>query len=900
MISILTDTRARLVIWPWVIAALFAVPSFSAESLPGTGPLELARDDEVVHARCMKQVTGYFQRRIAEARESRRRTFKPDFSSVENYEKSMEPYRVRCRKLLGLANAKAESYPTVEVVGEGADCCIERVTIPFGGPFKGNASPRSWPLHARGLMIRPNGSGHRQAVIVCPDADIWPERVVGLVEGGQTPGWLSSLLAEGAIVFVIQSIERLSDQNYCISLNKKDRRHVLYRLAYPVGRTMPGLDVQDAKIVIDYLVSRPDVDADRIVIAGIGQGGMTALYTAAVDRRVSTAVVVDYFQDRDRCWEEPVDRRLCGQLSQFGDAELAAMVAPRRLWIVQTQDSSIADDRVTSEARRAQHFFDELDKGQQFAVRSIDTAENAPARRLLPDVRIDPDTARAWRDPHFGERLSYLHRLMERSEAERQARWNLTDCEPAEFGRIRAGMLKDYRELVGHVACDDVPLNPKTELALETDRYKLYRITLDVTEGVEVYGNLLVPNDIRGRRAAVICQHGLSGTPEMTTGLGMTGDTPYHEFARCLAEHGYVVFSPYLMQRKTDEINKLVRMADAVGMMRVAMPVAKTNRIIDFLEGLPFVDGKRIGYYGLSYGGYSAIWISPLAPRLAAVVISGHFNDWRSKITNDTLRTSYLWHPDEDFYNWNILHRFTHPELIAIAAPRPACVEFAQRDGITTPEWTAYAWKQVVGWRDHLGFSDRVELVHFDGVHEIQAIGTTDFLDRFLRPSRPVGRDYGDTSSAAGLWTRYPHAARAEKPFVTQVLDSADESRITGRFWIPSGGGTLNGMAVKLSRVGRPGTLEIRFGSRIGKQDFGIGKLQAEQVPTAPKASWHEVGIVPRAVREGQLVYFEIRSTDGTSPENQYTVYGPRPIGGKDFPERFGLSYRVLLDSSRK
>jgi dienelactone hydrolase len=454
-------------------------------------------------------------------------------------------------------------------------------------------------------------------------------------------------------------------------------------------------------------------------------------------------------------------------------------------------------------------------------------------------------------------------------------------------------MLSDYRQLIGEVPSGDVPLNPKTELALETDRYKLYRVTLDVTEGVEVYGNLLVPNGLRDRRAAVICQHGLSGTPEMTTGLGMTQDTAYHEFARCLAEHGYVVFSPYLMQRQTDEINRLVRMADAVGMMRVAMPVAKTNRIIDFLEELPFVDGKRIGYYGLSYGGYSAIWISPLAPRLAAVVISGHFNDWRSKITNDTLRTSYLWHPDEDFYNWEILPRFTHPELMAMAAPRPTCVEFAQRDGITTPEWTAYAWKQVVRWRDHFGFTDRVELDHFDGVHEIHAIGTTDFLDRFLRPSRPVGRDYGDAVSPNDPSTRYPHASRAEEPFVAQVLDSTAESRISGRFWIPDGAGTLNGIAVRISRSGQPGTLEIRFGSRIGDQDLGIGRLPAEQVPVDEKASWHEVRIAPRDVRDGQLVYFELRSTDGTSPQNQYTVYGPRPIGGKDFPKSFGLSYRV-------
>ena len=805
--------------------------------------------------------------------------------------------------MLGLVDAKAGVRETVvDLVAEKPGCRIERVTIPI---VEG--------LSARGLMISPSGSERRPAVVVCPDADTWPERFLGLADGPRTPSWLSSLLGSGAAVFVVQSIERLDDHPYCQTTNGKDRRKVLYRLGYPVGRTMPGLDVQDVTAAIDYLASRSDVDSGRIGLAGVGQGGMTALYTAAIDLRVSTAVVIDYFQKRDRCWEEPVDRRICGQLLEFGDAELAAMVAPRRLSIIRTEESSIAGERIASEIDRARSFYDELGSAECLSVVSVDRRETALARWLLPhpesstagpawtETCVAPHEARSRRDLHFEERLKFLRRLIDESEASREARWKLTECPPGDFEGVKGEMLDDYRRLVGHVPSGDVPLNPKTELALRTDRYKLYRITLDVTEGVEVYGNLLVPNDIRDRRAAVICQHGLSGTPEMTTGLGMTGDTPYHEFARCLAEHGYVVFSPYLMQRETGEINKLVRMADAVGMMRVAMPVAKTNRIIDFLQGLPFVDGKRIGYYGLSYGGYSAIWISPLAPRLAAVVISGHFNDWRSKITDDTRQTSYLWHPDEDFYNWDILHRFAHPELIAMTAPRPACVEFAQRDGITTPEWTAYAWKQVVRWRDHWGLTDRVELVHFDGVHEIQAIGTTDFLDRFLRPSRPVGRDYEDTISTGGFVTRYPHAGPAEKPFVSQVLDSAAESRIAGRFWIPEGGGgALNGMAVKLSRVGQPGRLEIHFGSRAGNQDFGIGELPTEQVSIGETASWHEVRIAPRAVEGGQLVYFEIRCTDGTSPEDQYAVYGPRPIGGKGFGGQFGLSYRVLLDSSKE
>ena len=462
-------------------------------------------------------------------------------------------------------------------------------------------------------------------------------------------------------------------------------------------------------------------------------------------------MVVDYFQERDRVWEEPVDRRLPSRLLEFGDAELAALVAPRRLVIVRSSDSPVAEHRTSAEVLRAARFYHGLKRLDRLRIESTLPGESPASRAAFrigqalelppggngapwPTIDIPLDNAKALRDRHFDERLEYLRRLIDASEAKRLVRWKLASRPRSDFDGIKTAMLDDYRQLVGEVSTADTPINARSELVLSTDRYQAYRVMLDVTGRVEVYGNLLVPRAIEGRAAAVICQHGLNGTPEMITGLGMTADTPYHEFGRQLAEKGYVVFAPYLLHRTTPDINVLVRQADAVGMMRVAMPVAKTDRVIDFLETLPFVDSARIGYYGLSYGGYSAIWISPLVERLEAVVISGHFNDWRSKITNDTRRTSYLWHPDEDFYNWNILHRFTHPELIAMTAPRAVCVEFAERDGITTPEWTEYAWAQVLAWRDRLGLEDRVVMARFDGVHEVRAVESVDFLDRFLRP----------------------------------------------------------------------------------------------------------------------------------------------------------------------
>ncbi len=851
--------------------------------LAGTEPLAVRDDVGKIASAHIEQVIGYFRQRITKARDLRDSRWQPDFASHETYEQSIASHRVNCRAMLGLVDCTVHAADArSELVAESESCRIEQITIPM---FSG--------LSARGLLFSPTADGRHPVVVVCADATEWPEQFAGLSGEGNPPVWLGRLLASGAIVYLPQSIERLYDHPYCKTTNNKDRRMILYRLGYCVGRTMPGLDVQETLAAIDCLAERSDVDPASIGLVGIGQGGMTALFTAALDRRVRAAAVADYFETHDRCSDEPVDRRLPGRLQEFGDAELAALIAPRPLWVVCSQGSPTSTQSVTYEARRAARFYDglkaasqltllpEVADGEVVAVAASHVGDalalpKAPGGAIVAAVRVPEDRVRAVRDEHFEERIEYLRELVEQSEAKRENRWPVTARPASDFKDTQAAMLADYQKLVGNVPTKDTPLRPRMELVLDADRYKAYRVMLDVTEGVELYGNLLVPKNISGRVPAVIAQHGLSGTPEMVTGLGQKADTVYHEFGRHLAEHGYVVFAPLIVHRRpTKGLNDQVRLADAVGMMRVAMAVAKTQRAIDFLQTLPSVDPERIGYYGLSYGGYSALWIAPLVDRLKVIVPSGHFNDWRSKITADTTATSYLRHPDEDFYNWDVLRRFTHVELITMAAPRPVCIEFGQRDGITTPEWTAYAWKQMVAVRDHLGLADRIELAHYDGTHEIHGVETFDFLNRFLRPERTVGRD-GDA-------------------LVEHVLDRRDGSHIGGRFWIPTGAKELRGMAVRLSRVGKPGPLEVRFGTAPGKQDLGVATLPADAAPPS-RQTWCTLQIGPQAVRPGQLVYFEIGCAQGAAPSDHYIVYAPRPLGGTHWGDGFGLSYRVLTD----
>merc|ERR1711964_204636 len=68
-----------------------------------------------------------------------------------------------------------------------------------------------------------------------------------------------------------------------------------------------------------------------IGVAGYGEGGLIAFYAAAIDDRISATLVSGYFGPREAMHQEPVYRNVYGLLRDFGDADIASLIAPRRL-----------------------------------------------------------------------------------------------------------------------------------------------------------------------------------------------------------------------------------------------------------------------------------------------------------------------------------------------------------------------------------------------------------------------------------------------------------------------------------------------------------------------------------------------------------------------------------------
>ncbi len=59
-----------------------------------------------------------------------------------------------------------------------------------------------------------------------------------------------------------------------------------------VGRTLWGMMLRDDLMALDYLVSRPEVDANRIAVTGMSMGATRSWWLMALDERIKTGVAI--------------------------------------------------------------------------------------------------------------------------------------------------------------------------------------------------------------------------------------------------------------------------------------------------------------------------------------------------------------------------------------------------------------------------------------------------------------------------------------------------------------------------------------------------------------------------------------------------------------------------------
>ncbi|MEZ6138003.1 MAG: dienelactone hydrolase family protein [Pirellulaceae bacterium] len=745
----------------------------SGNELEGTTPLTMDGD---IAAQMVAGVDRFLLQELEHSVDLREKHWQPDLSSAAAYQASLQPNRERLTHILG-AGDQRKTFGALEYVSSTARSHVLHV----GEGYQVYAV--RWPvlgnMHGEGLWLVPAGEAVA-SVIAIPDADHSAEMICGLQAGLPADlQYARQLAINGCRVLIPTVINRdYRPRNGRASMTN---REYLYRSAYVLGRHLIGYEVQKVLAAVDWFANA-QTEQLPIGVIGHGEGGMLAFYAGALDTRIDAVCVSGYVGSRQDIWQQPLSRNVFGLLEQFGDAELASMIVPRPLIVdghgaptlelpseggapavlkqptdaevaaelvrlkklIEPLNVSITHVRTEGMPRAAVHpnalqaFYQQLSQRQQFR---IDT-------ELLA---APPADAAMWANERqsrqFQEIEEHNERQLEASADIRRGFMNLGNrLADKPDGRFKLDMsspdayqtsvepYRDYfrEEIIGHFDYPLMEFNPRSRILYDKPTWTGYEVVLDVFPHVFAYGILCLPKDLKPgeKRPVVVCQHGLEGRPQDT----IDGDhAAYHDFAAKLAERGYITFAPQNLYIGKDDFRTLQRKAYPLKKTLFSIIVPQHQQIVNWLKTQPNVDSERIAFYGLSYGGKSAMRIPPLVPDYCLSICSADFNDWVDKNASTRENYSYVWTGEYEIFEFDLGTKFNYAEMAALIAPRPFMVERGHFDMVGVDERVAAEFAKVrFLYGAKLGIPDRCAIEWFIGPHTIHGQGTFEFLDRHL------------------------------------------------------------------------------------------------------------------------------------------------------------------------
>ncbi|MFL6305471.1 MAG: dienelactone hydrolase family protein [Candidatus Sulfotelmatobacter sp.] len=745
--------------------------------LPGTVPLTMDGD---LAAQMVAGIRQYLQRQTGRLVAERAKLWDWETVSPDQHEHAIAAHRESLRRIIGVVDVRVAagapeligtvSAPAQIAAGPGYKVFLVR------WPVLPRASADGRELEAEGLLLQPEGTPMAR-VVALPDADWTPEMAIGLAPGVPAPAQFARRLAESGCEVIVPLLLNREDTFSGIpgvAMTNMPHREWIYRMAYEVGRHIIGYEVQKVLAAVDWFELENLDHKVPIGVMGYGEGGLLALYCAAIDTRIDATVVSGYFQPREELWQEPIYRDIWSFSREFGDAELAALIAPRALMIEASHGPEIGGPPLATEERkpyacpngtlttpsleevkrevtRARSFF--RAQGAESKLQLFVSGEGkglpgsaavlqAYLQALDAEKRATPSAALQsaihWSyDPlprlrrQFNQMVDFTQALARSSAERRRQFWSKADPSSLERWKQTTRFYRKYiwDEVIGRMPSPSLPPNPQSRLVLDEPSFRGYEVVLDVWPGIFAYGILLLPEDMKAheRRAVVVCQHGLEGRPQDVADPRID-DHFYHHFAVSLAEQGFITFAPQNPYIGKDEFRIIQRMGHPQKLALYSFILGQHEQILNWLIAQPFVDPERIGFYGLSYGGKTAMRVPPLLDRYALSICSGDFNEWVWKTTTVADPHSYLLTAEYDMYEFNFANIVNYADLANLMAPRPFMVERGHEDIVGTDTWVAYEYAKVREFYDKMGIGDKTEIGFFNGPHTIHGVETFRFL----------------------------------------------------------------------------------------------------------------------------------------------------------------------------
>lgn len=154
--------------------------------------------------------------------------------------------------------------------------------------------------------------------------------------------------------------------------------NILARYLFASGTTWPGILFYDDRRAVDYLLTRPEVDADRIGCMGLSLGGFRSAHLFGLDPRLKVAVVAGWMTTypgqinnhlSHHTWMIYVPR----QLEYLDLPDVASLNAPHPLMVINCkQDGLYTVDAMETAARKLKAIYQKMGEPEKFRANMYD------------------------------------------------------------------------------------------------------------------------------------------------------------------------------------------------------------------------------------------------------------------------------------------------------------------------------------------------------------------------------------------------------------------------------------------------------------------------------------------------------------------------------------------------
>lgn len=354
---------------------------------------------------------------------------------------------------------------------------------------------------------------------------------------------------------------------------------------------------------------------------------------------------------------------------------------------------------------------------------------------------------------------SFLRAKLHELDGQRPSLWHRDYSSFRAYERSIAPMRKRLQEMMGfwQEPGKRPPLKVwDREAIVDGDFFNAYRFRIEILPGLETYGIELVPRS-PGPHPGLMAQHGYAGTPELVCGLAASSVTSegfgYRAMGLRAVKRGFHVIAinhPTAYGSTSDDCggplpnfpkhpagypkNRLHRLAILAGGTLIGLDMMGTSRGIDLLCSSSGVARNRIGMYGLSQGGLSALYLPAMDTRINASVSSAYFNTRLVKLIGPGHRgATFLDAPEEDKFFRDVIRCFADSDLASLIAPRAFAVEAGEKDSSIDFEWSAKEFPLAKAHYEKLGIPKRCEFIGHEMGHVSCTGRALDFLEEMLR-----------------------------------------------------------------------------------------------------------------------------------------------------------------------